>query len=185
MHRMHTQISEVVHIKAYQLWEGANSSAKRIQDCDYFRQITEATTLKFRYFRLGKSNSNHTEGILPPPEKRRKITTKSSEATIKQNVLPPPSQLLLKEPQTPDRVLAHRIATEKNSEANNYSHFPDDSMAFIKSNLSAADGARSDRTTWKSTSKDKRKGDRDRKRETGREREKVRKGKVSEIPPLS
>lgn len=72
MHRMHTRISEVVHIKEYQLWEGANSSAKRIQDCDYFRQITEATTLKFRNFRLGKSNSNYTEGILPPPPPPKK-----------------------------------------------------------------------------------------------------------------
>lgn len=72
MHRMHTRISEVVHIKAYQLWEGANSSAKRIQDCDYFRQITEATTSKFRNFRLGKSNSNHIEGYPPPSKKGEK-----------------------------------------------------------------------------------------------------------------
>lgn len=34
--------------------------------------------------------------------------------------------------------MPHRIATGKNSEANNYSHFPDDSTAFIKSNLSAS-----------------------------------------------
>lgn len=71
MHRMHTGISEVVHIKMYQLWEGANSNAKRIQDCDYFRQITEATTLKFRNFRLSKSNSNYTEGIPPPPKGKK------------------------------------------------------------------------------------------------------------------
>lgn len=39
--------------------------------------------------------------------------------------------------ETLDRVVPYRIATGKNSEANNYSHFPDDSTAFIKSNLSA------------------------------------------------
>lgn len=40
------------------------------------------------------------------------------------------------------RVAAYRTATEKNSEANNYSRFPDDSSPspwpFVKSNLSAA-----------------------------------------------
>lgn len=40
--------------------------------------------------------------------------------------------------ETLGRVVPYRIATGKNSEANNYSHFPDDSTAFIKSNLSAS-----------------------------------------------
>lgn len=46
--------------------------------------------------------------------------------------------------------MPYQIATGKNSEANNYSHFPDDSTAFIKSNLSAS-VRDCGGITWKST----------------------------------
>lgn len=52
--------------------------------------------------------------------------------------------------ETLGRVVPYRIATGKNSEANNYSHFPDDSTAFIKSNLSAS-VRDCGGITWKST----------------------------------
>ena len=194
----------VVHIKAYQLREGANSSAnaKRILHGDYFRQ---AATWKFRNFRLINSARNCASASAAIPKNRRKkrkekkiIEGSLPKVTIKRKVLPingtdgdsfpvEGGELFSKEnhkrsspPRSRNsvgRATAYRAA--KNSETNNYSHFPDDSTAFIKSNLSAAARGRRNHVKVREQARE-----RTRKRDRAREkRERERGRNVGGKPP--